>query len=95
MVSPDYIKHLEQIINKYIQKNHDMIEDTIKEGIKAGTFKDYDPMLCTFSLVGMVLFYFTYQPIIESIDKEKHTMDHVVENIYNVFINGMRKGTAR
>ena len=84
-------KHLELIINKYIQKNHNMIEDTIKEGIEMGMFKDYDSLLYTFNLVGMVLFYFTYQPIIETIDKERHTMDHVVENIYNVFMDGIRK----
>jgi TetR/AcrR family transcriptional regulator len=86
--------HIEMIVKKYVSKNFNLVHGVIEEGAKSGVFKKQDTALSTFSLVGMILYYFTYEPIftrlISSGKMEKPVTEYLPEHIFNLFMEGVK-----
>ncbi len=86
--------HIEMIVKKYVSNNFNLIHGVIEEGVRAGVFKKQDTALSTFSLVGMILYYFTYEPIftrlISSGKMEKPITEYLPDHIFNLFMEGVK-----
>ncbi|GAX61536.1 transcriptional regulator, TetR family [Candidatus Scalindua japonica] len=87
-------KHIDIIVKKYISKNFDLVHDIIKEGIQKGTFRKHDSTLSTFSLIGMILYYFTYEPIFTRLispeKRKKPITEFLPEHIFTLFMEGVK-----
>lgn len=61
----------------------------IKRGIKNGTFSSIDPKLAVFSIASMIVrSRIWYSP------KGKHTIDEIIDFIFNFAINGLTSGKS-
>ena len=85
-------RHVEVIVKKYISKNFNLIHSVIKEGVKEGIFRVQDTVLSTFSLIGMILYYFTYEPVytrLVSAEKfETPVTEYLPDHIFHMFMRG-------
>lgn len=89
-------KHIEMMVKKYVSKNFNLIRGIIQEGVDKGLFRKQDTTLATFSLVGMILNYFTSEQVISkliSVDKGEITQ-YLPDHIFNLFMNGVKKETS-
>ena len=86
--------HVEVIVKKYISKNFDLVHSIIQEGMEDGIFRVQDTALSTFSLVGMILYYFTYEPVyarLVSPEKAKKPItEYLPDHIFHLFMNGAK-----
>lgn len=86
--------HIEIFVKKYISKNFDLVHGIIEEGVWKGVFRDQDTALSTFSLIGMILYYFTYEPIftrlISQEKVEKPITEYLPDHIFNLFMQGVK-----
>lgn len=86
--------HIEIFVKKYISKNFDLVHGIIEEGVRKGVFRDQDTALSTFSLIGMILYYFTYEPIftrLVSPDKAKKPItEYLPDHIFHLFMQGAK-----
>ena len=86
--------HIEMIVKKYVSNNFNLIHGVIEEGVRVGVFKKQDTALSTFSLVGMILYYFTYEPIftrlISSGKMEKPITEYLPDHMFNLFMEGVK-----
>lgn len=87
-------KHIDMIVKKYISRNFDLVHSIIKEGVQKGAFREHDTTLSTFSLIGMILYYFTYEPIfirlISPEKRKKPITEFLPEHIFNLFMEGVK-----
>lgn len=87
-------KHIDMIVKRYISRNFDLVHSIINEGVQKGVFREQDTKLSTFSLIGMILYYFTYEPIfIRLISPEKRgkaITEFLPEHIFNLFMEGIK-----
>ena len=87
-------KHIDTIVKKYISRNIDLVHSIIKEGVREGVFKEHDTTLSTFSLIGMILYYFTYEPIfirlISPEKRKKPITEFLPDHIFNLFMEGIK-----
>ena len=86
--------HIEMFVKKYISKNFDLVHSIIQEGVQKGVFRELDTALSTFSLIGMILYYFTYQPIFTRLvspeKAKKPIIEYLPDHIFNLFIQGVK-----
>ena len=86
--------HVEVIVKKYISKNFDLVHSIIQEGVENGIFRVQDTALSTFSLVGMILYFFTYEPVyarLVSPEKAKKPItEYLPDHIFHLFMQGAK-----
>ena len=91
--------HVEVIVNKYISKNFDLVHSIIQEGAEKKIFRVQDTALSTFSLIGMILYYFTYEPVytrLVSPEKAKKPItEYLPDHIYQLFMHGAKGETVK
>ena len=91
-ISPS--KNIDMIVKKYISRNFDLVHSIMKEGVQKGVFRKHDTTLSTFSLIGMILYYFTYEPVfirLISPEKRKKPITEFLPNhIFNLFMEGIK-----
>ncbi|MFQ5685972.1 MAG: TetR/AcrR family transcriptional regulator [Candidatus Scalindua sp.] len=87
-------KHIDMIVKKYISRNFDLVHSIMKEGVQKGVFREHDTTLSTFSLIGMILYYFSYEPIfirlISPEKRKKPITEFLPEHIFNIFMEGIK-----
>lgn len=87
--------HIEMIVKRYISKNFNIVHNVIREGVQQGFFRKQDTALSTFSLIGMILYYFTYEPIFTRLispeKRKKPITEYLPDHIFDLFMEGVRK----
>ncbi len=87
--------HIDMIVKKYISKNFNIVHKVIKEGVRQRSFRKQDTVLSTFSLIGMILYYFTYEPIFTRLispeKRKKPVTEYLPDHIFDLFMEGMKK----
>jgi TetR/AcrR family transcriptional regulator len=59
--------HIEKLIKSYFQPIFHRLSEVIREGIKAGDFRNVDPAHVVPSMIAMVVFYFSSAPMMQKI----------------------------
>jgi TetR/AcrR family transcriptional regulator len=60
-------QHIDKIIKNYMQPVFVRLSEVIHEGVKAGDFREVDPVHIVPSMVAMIVFYFSSAPMIQKI----------------------------
>jgi TetR/AcrR family transcriptional regulator len=60
-------RHIDKLIKNYIQPIFVRLGEVLREGIKAGDFRDVDPVHFVPSMVAMIVFYFSSAPMMQKI----------------------------
>ncbi len=87
-------RSMDAIVKRYISKDFEMLGGLLEKGVREGLFRRQDTALTVFSLLGMILFYFTYEPIYTKlIPKPQRRLskdEGLAEHIFGLFMDGIR-----
>ena len=86
--------HIDMIVKRYVSRNFKLVHGIIKDGVQKGVFREHDTVLSTFSLIGMILYYFTYKPIFTRLispeKRKKPITEFLPDHIFNLFMEGVK-----
>jgi TetR/AcrR family transcriptional regulator len=60
-------QHIDKLVKNYIQPIFLRLTEVMRQGIKAGEFRDIDPVHFVPSMVAMIVFYFSSAPMMQKI----------------------------
>ncbi len=74
---------------------HEILADYIREGIKAGTFRDMDPLLAARAFIGMFSYHFQIQELFGGKHVQHFEAQEVVTRLVEVWLEGMKPRPQR
>jgi len=87
--------HLSEWVDRYWTRHFRLIEEILLEGVEDGYFRPVDTRLTAINLLGMVLWYFMFSPIISRYpgmeDYQQEYNDTLVTEIMDILIHGLLK----
>ncbi|MDR4499664.1 MAG: hypothetical protein MRK02_17355 [Candidatus Scalindua sp.] len=86
--------HIDMMVKSYVSRNFKLVHGIIKDGVQKGIFREHDTAFSTLSLIGMILYYFTYEPIftrlISAKKRKKPVTEFLPDHIFKLFIEGVK-----
>jgi len=83
------------IMERYVFRNFSMMQGILSEGAGKGVFREVDPELTPFCMMGMMGFFFFASPMIKRIlkrsDYDSEFLERMRSTVTDVFLNGIRK----
>ena len=81
----------ERFFQTYIAEYYEVLANYVRRRIRAGAYRQMDPMLSARSFLGMVFNYFLIQELFGAHRHHKFDIRHVSETLTNIWLDGMLK----
>lgn len=83
----------EQVIKRHLPKVFAFLHQAFREGVAAGEFRpDLHPGFAVLALAGIMNFYFIAKPLAQAVlPVSGLTDDHYTEQVFKIFLNGVRR----
>jgi AcrR family transcriptional regulator len=84
-----------RFVQTYVTGFYDLLADYIRQRIRAGVFRQVDPVLAARGFLGMVLHLFLVQEVLGERRFHKFDMHEASETFADIWVQGMRAHPAR